>query len=156
MVYFGHGAYGVEAASQIFFQKHVGEVNLPEAALLAAIVNGPGYYSPFYDMDAALRRRNFVLRRMLELGYITQPQYEEAVATPIELRTAGGRAIAVLRHVRQDQLIDRYGAQMVYGRPAGLHHPGPGDAAGCRAGHRSHGACQKRMKTAWPSPKRRW
>ncbi len=54
VVYFGHGAYGVEAASQIFFQKHVGEVNLPEAALLAAIVNGPGYYSPFYDMDAAL------------------------------------------------------------------------------------------------------
>lgn len=116
VVYFGHGAYGVEAASQIFFQKHVGEVNLPEAALLAAIVNGPGYYSPFYDMDAALRRRNFVLRRMLELGYITQPQYEEAVATPIELKD-GRRPQTIapyfVTYVR-DQLIDRYGAQMVY------------------------------------------
>src|SRR5690606_37098835 len=86
VVYFGHGAYGVEAASQIFFQKSVSEVNLHEAALLAAVVNGPGYYSPFYDMEAATRRRNLVLRRMLDLGFIDQAAYDEAVSSPIELK----------------------------------------------------------------------
>ena len=85
VVYFGHGAYGVEAASQIFFQKSVSEVNLQEAALLAAIVNGPGYYSPFYDMEAA-QRRNLVLRRMLDLGFIDRAAYDEAVSSPIELK----------------------------------------------------------------------
>ena len=116
VVYFGHGTYGVEAAAQIFFQKHIGEVNLQEAALLAAIVNGPGYYSPFYDMEAALRRRNLVLRRMLELGFITSSQYEEAVASPIELKD-GRRPQTIapyfVTYVRE-QLLDRYGAQAVY------------------------------------------
>lgn len=116
VVYFGHGAYGVEAASQIFFQKSVSEVNLQEAALLAAIVNGPGYYSPFYDMEAATRRRNLVLRRMLDLGFIDRAAYDEAVSSPIELKD-GRRQQPIAPHFViyvREQLLDRYGAQMVY------------------------------------------
>ncbi|HLS90881.1 MAG TPA: penicillin-binding protein 1A [Limnochordia bacterium] len=116
VVYFGHGAYGVEAASQIFFQKSVSEVNLQEAALLAAVVNGPGYYSPFYDMEAATRRRNLVLRRMLDLGFIDQAAYDEAVSSPIELKD-GRRQQTIAPHFViyvREQLLDRYGAQMVY------------------------------------------
>ena len=86
IVYFGHGTYGVEAAAQLFFQKHISEVNLPEAALLAGVVNGPGYFSPFYNMEAATRRRNLVLRRMHDLGYIDRASYDEAVSSPIEVK----------------------------------------------------------------------
>lgn len=116
IVYFGHGTYGVEAAAQLFFQKHIGEVNLPEAALLAGVVNGPGYFSPFYDMEAATRRRNLVLRRMRDLGYISQAEYDQAVSTPIEVKD--GRptqrvAPYFVTYVRE-QLLSRYGSQMVY------------------------------------------
>ena len=144
VVYFGHGAYGVEAASQIFFQKHVGEVNLPEAALLAAIVNGPGYYSPFYDMDAAHAAAQ--LRPPAHAGvglhHPAPVRRSRRDAHRAEGRPAAADHRAVLRHVRPGAAhrpVRR--ADGLHGRPAGLHHPGPGHAAGCRAGHRSHGAC---------------
>ncbi|WP_077490772.1 transglycosylase domain-containing protein [Sinomonas mesophila] len=91
IVYFSTHAYGIQAASQYFFTVDAKDLSLPQAALLAGIVNGPSVYSPTTQPDAALERRNLVLDTMLERGYITQEQHDEAVATPIELRLSPSR-----------------------------------------------------------------
>ena len=63
-IYLGHGTYGFEAASEYYFSKHVRDLTLPEAALLAALPKGAEYYSPINYPERALRRRNLVLSEM--------------------------------------------------------------------------------------------
>lgn len=116
-IYFGHSAYGVEAAAQTYFGKSISEVTLPEAAFLAGVINGPGYFSPHYDMEAAVRRRNIVLNRMAELGYITHEEAEEAKATPlevIELQPRRREASYFVEYILQTYLIPKFGDQQVY------------------------------------------
>lgn len=118
-VYYGHGTYGVEAASQLFFGKSVSEIDLPEAALLAGIPNGPAYFSPYLSMDGALRRRNLVLRRMLDAGYLSQAEYEAAVATEIKVvgeRRTQTQAPYFVRYINRE-LQQKLGfeANFVYG-----------------------------------------
>ncbi len=117
VIYFGHGAHGVQAASQAYFSKSVEQITLPEAALLAAVANGPSIYSPFNDPEAGLNRRNLILRRMRDYGYITEEQYNEAQATPITLedgRRHPTQAPYFVEYVRRF-LMDRYGESLVYG-----------------------------------------
>lgn len=85
-VNFGCGAYGVEAASELYFNKQCSELNLSEAACLAAIVNSPTYDNPVTGQEANARRRQEVLDNMLSLGYITQDQYDEAMADDVYAR----------------------------------------------------------------------
>lgn len=84
---FGRGVYGAEAASQYFFDgtpaKHL---TVPQAALLAGLVQWPTRYDPIEHPDAALKRRNVVLARMLELSAITQAEYDQAVASPLGVK----------------------------------------------------------------------
>src|SRR4029079_6045966 len=68
----GHGTYGAEAASRLYFGKSAKDLNLEEAALLAGIVNLPARQSPYVNLPAAKRRRDYALQRMAEDGYITQ------------------------------------------------------------------------------------
>ncbi|HME00338.1 MAG TPA: PBP1A family penicillin-binding protein [Terriglobia bacterium] len=82
---FGSGNFGFEAASEFFFGKHVGELTLPEAAMLAGIPNNSSVFSPLRHPERALERRNRVLAAMLENGKITNAQYEEAKAAPLGL-----------------------------------------------------------------------
>ncbi|HUR83344.1 MAG TPA: transglycosylase domain-containing protein, partial [Thermoanaerobaculia bacterium] len=86
-VYLGHGAYGVEAASRLYFGKHAKELALPEAAVLAALIRSPMYYSPLTHPDRAKMRRDYVLSRMLKEKYITPEQYRQSVSAPITLGT---------------------------------------------------------------------
>lgn len=86
-VYLGHGAYGVEAASRVFFGKHASELSLPEASLLAGMIQRPSSYSPISNPGRAVQRRNHVLRRMEMEGYITAEQRDQAIRTPILLRS---------------------------------------------------------------------
>jgi penicillin-binding protein 1A len=79
-IYFGSGAYGVQAAARIYFNKNAQDLNLAECATLAAIPKSPNYYNPFKNAKASLARRNLVLLRMKELGYITKEEEEEALA----------------------------------------------------------------------------
>lgn len=79
-IYFGQGAYGIQAAAQTFFGKEVGQLNLAEAAQLAGMVNGPSLYDPYEDMEASLQRRDVVLEAMLREGMITQAEHDEARA----------------------------------------------------------------------------
>lgn len=74
-IYYGHGAYGIEAASQLYFEKSAQDVNLPEAALLAGIPKGPTYYSPYNDENKAIERQQLILKRLWQNGHITQAEY---------------------------------------------------------------------------------
>ncbi|MGN6246438.1 MAG: transglycosylase domain-containing protein [Motilibacteraceae bacterium] len=85
IAYFGSGAYGVEAASRHYFSVPAAKLSLPQAAMLAGIVNSPGAYDPTLHPQAAKDRRNVVLARMAELGYITPAQADQAAASPVKL-----------------------------------------------------------------------
>lgn len=84
-VYFGCGIYGVEAASQRFWNKSVFDVTLDQAAVLAAIMRSPGSYSPLLHPLATQRRRNVVLSKMKRLKFITEDEFNEATFQPLEL-----------------------------------------------------------------------
>ncbi|MDQ1248429.1 MAG: hypothetical protein QG597_2801 [Actinomycetota bacterium] len=81
--YFGAGAYGAEAASQRYFSKPATELTLSQAALLAGLVQSPTVYDPTIDPAAAEKRRNEVLDRMFELGYITPEEHAISLAVPV-------------------------------------------------------------------------
>src|SRR5437867_3233367 len=85
-MYLGHGAYGVEAASRLYFQKSNKQLSLEEAALIAGIFQTPERQSPFVDMKRATQRRNLVLQRMADERYITQVQADTAKQKPIVTR----------------------------------------------------------------------
>lgn len=84
-VYLGFGAYGVEAASQLYFGKHVRDLTLAESALLAGLPRAPEVYTPFRNPELARSRRNLVLDRMAELGYVSQATAAEAKSAPVAL-----------------------------------------------------------------------
>lgn len=83
--YFGGGAYGIEAASEYFFAKHASELNVPEAALLAACIQNPAKWSPIGNPDNALKRRNLVLDQMAECKFISQTEADQYKVSEIQL-----------------------------------------------------------------------
>jgi penicillin-binding protein 1A len=87
-VYFGEGAYGIEAAAETFFAKHARELTVPEGALLAGLIRSPTRYDPYKDPDAAIGRRNLVLTKMREQGYISAGASAAAAKTKPALRKA--------------------------------------------------------------------
>lgn len=82
-IYFGHGNYGIEAASRYYFDKHADELTLEEAALLVAIPKGPSYYSPILYPEHAIQRQRMILKQMHEHGVITAKEYQQALAKKI-------------------------------------------------------------------------
>ncbi len=116
-IYFGHGAYGVEAASRIYFARHARDLSLEEAALIAGIIQTPERQSPFVDMRRATRRRNYVLQRMAEEGYITRAAAAAAEAKPIELRGQPTNEPSVAPYFVEEvrkYLERKYGAKQLY------------------------------------------
>ena len=83
-VHFGHGTYGVEAATKRFFGKESDELTIDESALLVGLLPAPASYSPIHHPDRAIRRRNTVLRVMKDQGYITKPIYFENRAKTLQ------------------------------------------------------------------------
>lgn len=115
-VYFGHGAYGVEAAAQTYFKKSVGDLTLAEVAMLAGLPSAPNRFSPFLEAERARRRREHVLNRMAAMKFISQDQAAAASETPFDERLfTRTRTIApyFVEHVRQS-LEDTYGAYTLY------------------------------------------
>ncbi len=116
-IYLGEGAYGVQAASQVYFDKDVDRLSLVEAALLAGLIMEPGR-TPYNDRARSINRRNTVLYKMLELEYITQEEFEQAINEPITTRRPRQEledifAPYFVEHVKQE-LIGRYGAAKVF------------------------------------------
>ena len=83
--YFGYGCYGIESASEYFFQKNTNELTLSEIAFLVGIPNNPTVYDPINKIDNTLERRNLILNKMLELGYISKEECDEALKEEIVL-----------------------------------------------------------------------
>jgi penicillin-binding protein 1A len=115
-IYFGHGAYGVEAAARTYFGKSVSELNVREAALIAGLPRAPSSYSPFERADAAKRRREVVLRRMVEYGAVKEEDAKRLARSdlgliPPERRRTTGQYF--LEYVQQT-LEAKYGADMVF------------------------------------------
>jgi penicillin-binding protein 1A len=115
-IYFGHGAYGVEAAARTYFGKSVSEINVREAALLAGLPRAPSSYSPFEHAPLAKRRRDVVLRRMVEYGALDDKEAKRYAATDLGLIPADRRRTTgqyFLEYVSQ-QLEQKYGADLVF------------------------------------------
>jgi penicillin-binding protein 1A len=116
-MYLGHGAYGVEAASRLYFNKSNKDLNLEEAALIAGVFQLPERQSPFIDMKRATQRRNVVLQRMADERYITQQQADAAKQKPIVTRgqpnQPPGIAPFFVEEVRK-HLERKYGAKELY------------------------------------------
>lgn len=84
-VYWGHNAYGIESAAQMYFGKHAKDLNLPESAMIIGLLKGPELYSPFRNYSLAKQRQRTVLNRMAKLNVITQDQANEAFLTDLQL-----------------------------------------------------------------------
>lgn len=112
----GQSAMGVQAAAQTFFSKNAWDLTLAESALLAGLPQAPSLYNPFLNAPAARERRDEVLGKMLELGYISRAQHDEAVNTPVKVHR-GDRYTRIREpyffdYVKQS-LIDRFGPNVV-------------------------------------------
>lgn len=114
---YGHGAYGIEAAAQGYFGKHVEELTLPEAAMLAGIPQAPSRLAPTASIERATRKRNLVLKKMNDAGYITTEEMLRAQLTPIELklnkRIDFNETSYYAEHVRR-YLYNKYGQGLLY------------------------------------------
>ncbi|MGO4192842.1 transglycosylase domain-containing protein [Arthrobacter sp. YAF17] len=91
IVFFNRDAYGIEAASKFFFSTTAKDLTLPQAALLAGLVNSPSFYDPITNPENAKIRRDLVLQSMLTQNKIKQPEYDAAVATPVETKVTPAR-----------------------------------------------------------------
>ncbi len=115
-IYFGHGAYGVEAAARVYFGKHVNELNLAEAAILAGLPKGPAFYSPYRHPKRAKERQRYVLMRMVKCGFISKKEAKMALATPLHLASLDYHYPSMdyfLEYVKQ-KLIKKFGVDKVF------------------------------------------
>ncbi|MDN6855592.1 penicillin-binding protein 1A [Pseudomonas sp. CAN2814] len=101
-IYLGNRAYGVEAAAQVYYGKSIKDVSLAQMAMIAGLPKAPSRYNPLANPARSLERRNWILERMLKLGFIDQPRYEEAVKEPV----------GASYHVQTPELTAPYIAEM--------------------------------------------
>ena len=118
-IYLGLGAYGIAAASLTYFDKSVNELTIQEAAYLATLPKAPNNYNPFRQRERALERRNWVIDRMAEAGFIKAADAEKAKHTPLGVTTkpsTGPRVFAAeyfAEEVRRE-LFEKYGEKKLY------------------------------------------
>ena len=123
-IYLGSGAYGVEAAARIYFDKHVQELTLAEGAILAGLPQRPSDYSPHRHWEKAKARQSYVLGQMLDKGFISQSEHDAALKEEIAV-VKGENPIRKLapyytEHVRR-HLVDEYGFDRVYNEGLVVH-----------------------------------
>ncbi|GAA2913970.1 transglycosylase domain-containing protein [Streptomyces mexicanus] len=116
ITFFGEQAYGIEAASQRYFSKHAKDLSLPEAALLAGIVQSPSRYDPVNDEAEATRRRNVVLQRMAEVGDVSQAEADKAKKEPLGLKVTQPRN-GCITAVKGASFFCKYVEQVFLGDP---------------------------------------
>jgi penicillin-binding protein 1A len=118
-VYFGQGAYGIEMAARVYFGKTVGALTLSEGALLAGLIRAPSTYNPYRKIGLAAERQRIVLRRMVQLGFVSAEAARRAADVPLRLappRNAGfvGMRAGYFSSTVLQYLIERYGEDLVY------------------------------------------
>lgn len=115
-IYYGHSAYGVEAAALIYFGRHINELTLPEIAMIAGLPRAPKIYSPYFSPEKAKSRRNHVLNRMESLGFISSEEADSALSSDFKLKDRQDRknlAPYFAEYVRQ-YVEDKYGSTGLY------------------------------------------
>ncbi len=116
-MFMGHRAYGIEAAAQVYYGRHMRELTLAEQAMMAGLYKAPSRYNPISNPERAKIRRDWILGRMLELGYIDSLEYETAVTAPITARFHSlkpeTQASYVAEMVRQE-LVNTFPIEDVY------------------------------------------
>ncbi|WP_310830912.1 transglycosylase domain-containing protein [Paenibacillus pedocola] len=95
-IYYGHGAYGIEAAARMYFGKAAADLNLAESAMLAGIPKGPTYYSPYTHLENAKKRQGIILSAMVEVGDITAVQARAAAQETLSFKPQGQKNTTVL------------------------------------------------------------
>ncbi|MDI4663618.1 penicillin-binding protein 1A [Xanthobacter autotrophicus] len=117
-IYLGMGAYGIAAAALVYFDKSVDELNVQEAAYLAALPKAPSSYNPFRDRSRAVDRRNWVIDRMVENGFVSQADGEAAKKSPLDVtpRPSGAQIFAAEYYAEEvrRQIYERYGERKLY------------------------------------------
>ncbi len=111
-IYLGNRSYGYAAASKVYYGKKIGELNLPEAAMLAGLPKAPSRYNPIVNPDRALLRRDYVLGRMLDLNFVSASEYEQAKATGVTAALHYSRPEAEANYVGE---MVRERIQQLYG-----------------------------------------
>lgn len=115
-IFYGHNAYGIEAAAQLYFGKSAKDLTLSEGALIAGLPPAPNSYSPLKNFPRSIQRRAHVLSRMVEVGYVTPEQAQAAQQEPIVLNPKPARvhkAFYFVEYVRQ-YLEEQYGPTALY------------------------------------------
>lgn len=116
-IYLGGGAYGVAAAGQYYFNKSLEELTIPEVAYLAALPKAPNNYHPSRNPEGALERRNYVIKRLQEDGYITKAQAQEAIATELKMTERDESMVVDAPYFAEEvrrELGERFGKESLY------------------------------------------
>lgn len=116
-IYLGNGAYGVEAASESYFNKRVNQLNLAEMAMMAGLVKAPSRYSPINNFRRAKDRQDYVFNRMTELEFISKEEKEKALQIPLKIQSRESAYFSkapyfteLIRH----QVERKYGKERLY------------------------------------------
>ncbi|WP_445404245.1 penicillin-binding protein PBP1a [Acinetobacter vivianii] len=115
-IFLGKNAYGIAAAARIYYNKNLNELTTAQMAMIAGLPKAPSKYNPVVNPDRALERRNWILGRMLQLGYINQNQYQQAVAEPINLNMVDRSVSNVFPYVGEmvrSELVEHFGEQAI-------------------------------------------
>lgn len=116
-IYLGAGAYGVEAAARTYFDKHANELNLAEASLLAGLPKAPSLFSPIRHFMVARQRQHYVLRRMVDSGFITLDESKKALVKPLQIAGPKRQSPTGINYFTEEvrsQAEARFGHDLVY------------------------------------------
>lgn len=111
-IYLGKRAYGAAAAAQVYYGKDLDELTMAQLAMIAGLPKAPSTYNPIANPERALQRRNYVLRRMHDLNYIRDEQYQEAIAAPVTAtddNTVTDLKAPYVAEMVRAEMLDRYG-----------------------------------------------
>ncbi len=114
-IFLGHRAYGISAASQVYYDKNLEDLTLAEAAMIAGLPKAPSKYNPIANPERALIRRNYILSRMRILKYIGEDEFKTALNEPITAALYATRTIADAQYVSElvrAQLFEQYGEEV--------------------------------------------
>lgn len=115
-IFLGKNSYGIAAAARIYYNKNIDELSIAQMAMIAGLPKAPSKYNPVANPQRALERRNWILGRMLQLGYINQAQYQKAVAEPINLNMVDRSVSNVFPYVGEmvrSELVKQFGNQAI-------------------------------------------
>lgn len=116
-IYLGNRAYGIEAAARVYYGKSISELDLAQLAMIAGLPKAPSNYNPIINPARALTRRNWILQRMLQLGYITSLAYQSAINQPVTASYHGQKSqlnAPYLAEMVRAKLLKKYDAEIIY------------------------------------------